>query len=250
MQYGPDNVPISNASIVVGPPTKNATPIDATTTIYTIEPLNYGGGNNWPPPYQLIVQDEGNTVTGKATLLNFVGQSVEATANNGNVTITIDTTGVASILGGAGISVSSTSGVFTIENTGLLGVTGSGNGISVTTNGATQIATIRNTFTETVYDGGNAAGNLTPNRNNGTVQKFNLTGNVSLQIPANMTTGQSITLILTQDPVGNRILSTVGGYLFASGQNTLSTNGDSIDMLNIFTDGSYYYTTLTVGYTA
>jgi hypothetical protein len=102
--------------------------------------------------------------------------------------------------------------------------------------------------TETVYNGGNATGPLTPDRNNGTIQKFTLTGNITLNPPTNMTAGQSLTLILTQDSVGDHLLNANVAYLFASGFQTLSTNSDAIDMLNIFTDGSAYYTTLTVDY--
>lgn len=137
------------------------------------------------------------------------------------------------------ITISST------DSTGLTSVTG-GTSISVVT--ANNVATITNTFTETVYQGGNATGSLTPNRNNGTIQKFTLVGNITLAPPTNMSAGQSLTLILTQDSTGGRLLDANTAYLFASGFQTLSTSSGGIDMLNIFSDGSTYYTTLTVDY--
>jgi hypothetical protein len=169
-------------------------------------------------PYAVAVFDEGELITSKATELNFVGSSVAATAEGGVVTILID--GGGTITAGTGIAVST----------------------------ASNVTTVTNTFTETVYQGGNATGNLTPNRNNGTIQKFTLTGNITLNPPVNMTAGQSLTMILTQDSAGNHLLNANVAYLFASGFQTLSTDSNAIDMLNIFSDGSTYYTTLTVDY--
>ena len=171
-------------------------------------------------PYAVAVFDEGELITSKATELNFVGSSVTATADGSIVTILIDGSGGATIAAGPGIAVST----------------------------ANNVTTVTNTFTETVYQGGSATGNLTPNRNNGTIQKFTLTGNITLNPPTNMTAGQSLTLILTQDSTGNRLLNANVAYLFASGFQTLSTDSNAIDMLNIFSDGSTYYTTLTVDY--
>lgn len=170
-------------------------------------------------PYAVAVFDEGELITSKATELNFVGSSVTATAEGGVVTILID--GGGTITAGTGIAVST----------------------------ASNVTTVTNTFTEIVYQGGNATGNLTPNRNNGTIQKFTLTGNITLNTPTNMTAGQSLTLILTQDSPGNRDLTASSSYLFAGGFSTLSNGAGEIDMLNMFYDGTVYYVTLTVGYT-
>lgn len=103
-------------------------------------------------------------------------------------------------------------------------------------------------FTETVYVGGNASGNVIPNRNNGSIQKYTLTGNITLLPASNISAGQNMTLILTQDGTGNRLLNANVAYLFASGFQTLSTDSNAIDMINIFYDGTTYYATLTVSY--
>jgi hypothetical protein len=173
-------------------------------------------------PYAVAVFDEGVSITTKATELNFVGSSVTTTAEGGVVTIQIDAGG------GGGATIAA------------------GTSISVST--ASNVTTVTNTFTEIVYQGGNATGNLIPDRNNGTIQKFTLTGSITLNPPANMTAGQSLTLILTQDSAGNRTLTAGSSFKFASGYKTLSIGGNVIDMLNMFYDGTVYYCTLTTGY--
>lgn len=179
-------------------------------------------------------------------LVTFVGSTgISITSNDTAKTITWASTGVTSLAAGSGITVSGASGAVTVTNSGILNVL-AGNSISVSTSNGN--ATITNTFTETVYNGGNATGNLTPNRNNGSIQNFTLTGNITLLPVANINPGQWITLILTQDSTGNRLLDANTAYLFASGFQTLTTDSGAIDMINIFYDGSSYYATLTVDY--
>ena len=227
MQFGPDQVPVSTNSIIIGPPLRGPAPVPVTTTTTVIAPPQFDPGPTLideptnvivTVPYVVSVSNNGSEITNRVTNLNFVGGNVVSSGlDSGNVTITV--TGSA-ITGGTGISV-------------------------VTAN---NVTTVTNTFTEVVSNVGNATGTLTPDRNNGTIQKFTLTGNITLNPPTNMTAGQSLTLILTQDSVGNHLLNANVAYLFASGFQTLSTNSDAVDMLNIFSDGSTYYTTLTVDY--
>jgi len=226
MQFGPDLVPISTNSIIIGPPTTGPAPVPVTTTVTVIEPVRTTPGPtliNEPTnvivevPYVVTVSAAGEQITSKATNLNFVGAAV--TSDSGNVTIVVD---------------------------GITGTIIAGTGIAVST--VNSVTTVTNTFTETVYQGGNATGSLTPDRNNGTIQKFTLTGNITLTPPTNMSAGQSLTLILTQDSTGGHLLDANVAYLFASGFQTLSTSSGGIDMINIFSDGSTYYATLTVDY--
>lgn len=229
MQIGPDFTPISNKTILVGPPVRGPTPVPVSTTVTVIEPPVFEPSVTPPPagnvlvdqPYVIAVADEGTVVTNKVTSMNFVGNAVSVTGLGGDVTITVN-------------------------NDGGIGTIAAGTGIAVIT--ANNTATVTNTFTEIVYTGGSVSGTLTPNRNNGTIQKFTLTGNLTLALPTNMTAGQSLTLILTQDSTGGRTMDANVAYLFASGFQTLSNASGAIDMLNIFSDGSSYYTTLTVEY--
>lgn len=227
MQYGPDQVPVSTQSIVIGPPLRGPEPVPVTTTTTVISPPRFEPGPtevNEPTnvivdiPYAVSVSDNGNEITSRVTNLNFVGATVTGSA--GNVTV--------SIASGSNLTVTA------------------GTGINVIT--ANNVATITNTFTETVYSVGNVSGNVTPDRNNGTIQKLTLTGNITLNPPANMSAGQSLTLIFTQDTTGNHLLNANVAYLFAAGFQTLSTASGGIDMMNIFSDGSTYYATLTTDY--
>jgi len=261
MQYGPDLVPVSTISIVVGPPTRSPAPVPVTTTTTVIGPPRYEPGPTLidepgnpivTTPYVVSVSDNGDEITNKVTNLNFVGANIELDSGAGNITITVP--GATGIIGATGATgIIGATGV--IGATGIIGATGAtgsaatiaaGTGINVDT--ANSITTVTNTFTEVVYNGGNVSGTLTPNRNNGTIQKFTLTGNITLAPPANMAAGQSLTMILTQDSAGNRLLNANVAYIFASGFQTLTTDSNGIDMLNIFSDGSTYYTTLTVDY--
>ena len=80
------------------------------------------------------------------------------------------------------------------------------------------------------------------------MQTGTLTGSITINSIVNMISGQSITLILTQDATGGRTLTAGASLKFASGYKTLSTTASSIDILNIFYDGSTYWCTLTTGY--
>lgn len=123
-----------------------------------------------------------------------------------------------------------------------------GTSISVVQNG-NNTTTINNTMTETVFNGGSANTYITPIRDNGSVQKFTLTDNFTLNTPLNMQVGQSLSLILTQDTIGSRLMDANSQYLFASGFQTLSIDSGAIDMLNIFkVDTATYFVTLTVNY--
>lgn len=358
MQYGPDKVPVSNVSIIIGPPTKGPEPVPVTTTEEILEPptteplvtLKNASGNivpAEPPPYNVAVAEANVLVTPKVLELNFIGAGVNL-INDGNGVVTINISGEpigGYVVAGTGISVSTTNGVSTVTNSGILGVSAgngisaatvngvatvtntgiltvsAGNGISASTvNGATTVtntgilsvsagsgisastvngvatitntnmlsisagngisaatvgnvttvtntgvlnvlagnsisvsttngnATVTNTFTETVYAGGSWSGAVTPNHSFGVIQSYTLTGNITLNVPTNMASGQSLTLILTQDVGGGRLLDANVAYLFASGFQTLSTDSGAIDMINIFRAGSTYYATLTVGY--
>jgi hypothetical protein len=268
MEFGPDGYPISSRSIIIGPPltgpapvsvaltepverppVRAPAPVPATITETIIEPLRYGTGvipaivNG---PYAVAVLDEGTEITNRATTLNFVGATVTATSGDGFVTIVVNDPPDYNFIAGTGISINTTGNNVTITNTLPNYVFTAGDGIEVDVTG--NNVTITNTLIDTVFEGTGISGSFTPDLNNGTIQKFVLTGNVTLNPPANMGAGQSMTLIFTQDTTGGHLLDANTAYLFASGFQTLSTSSGAIDMLNIFSDGSTYYTTLTVDY--
>jgi len=71
---------------------------------------------------------------------------------------------------------------------------------------------------------------------------------------SNLATGQSITLIITQDGTGSRTASFSEGdstaVKFAGGSKTLSTAANAIDVVTIFNDGTQYIANLALAYAA
>lgn len=119
---------------------------------------------------------------------------------------------------------------------------------TITANKSFAATTTLTKYIESVYSLGNVSGALTPNYMNGAVQTLTLTGNVTLNVPANMPPGGSITLVLTQDATGGRLLSASSSYYFSGGLKTLSTIANYTDILGIFYDGSKYLSTLSKAY--
>lgn len=103
-------------------------------------------------------------------------------------------------------------------------------------------------FIENVYGFGTTSGSITPNWNNGSTQTMTLNNNLTLNAPLSMPTGSSMKLIITQDVSGSRLLSPNGAYKFLGGVNTLSTSGNSIDIINIFYDGVNYLSEIKKGF--
>jgi hypothetical protein len=122
-------------------------------------------------------------------------------------------------------------------------------------NNVTVVRTDANTITinaegDVLYNAGthSSNGTLYLDRNNGTIQKVTLTSNVADIVISNITTAKSFTIIFTQDATGGRTMTAPAAFKFASNVKTLSIAANSIDMLNMFYDGSTYYCTLTTGY--
>ena len=105
-------------------------------------------------------------------------------------------------------------------------------------------------YNEMVYSLGTINGtegtDFTINPNNGSIQTATLDGNITINGPTNMGSGESITLILTQDGTGSRTLSST--MLFAGGDGTLSTDANAVDIIGIFYDGTNYYASLSTGF--
>lgn len=100
---------------------------------------------------------------------------------------------------------------------------------------------------EPIVDNGNSgAATLTPNAASGSVQKYTLTGNITLSAFGTPLAGQSLTLILVQDGTGSRILTST--MKWSGGTKTLSTAASSIDIVTIYYDGTTYYASLAKGF--
>jgi hypothetical protein len=120
----------------------------------------------------------------------------------------------------------------------------SGNIANLTITGTTTL----NPYIETTAASVNSGSSFTPTMSNGPVQKVTATASFTLAAPSGMVQGQSITLIITQDATGNRVMTPNAAYKFAYGVKTLSTTASAIDMMSIFYDGTNYLCNLVKGY--
>ena len=84
---------------------------------------------------------------------------------------------------------------------------------------------------------------------NSSVYSYTVRSNFNLLTPNNMPIGSTITLILTQDTTGSRIMTANTRYKFAAGVKDLSSAPNSVDMLNIFkVTETQYLAALSLGY--
>jgi len=95
--------------------------------------------------------------------------------------------------------------------------------------------------------------NLTPDvGQNGNLMEITLTNNTTFDGFANAENGQSLTLIIRQDAVGNRTLTenldSAGRMLWAGGINTLSTGANAVDVLTVMYVGGIYYASLSTNF--
>ena len=103
-------------------------------------------------------------------------------------------------------------------------------------------------YIETVYDYGTSSGSITPDWNNGSIQKIVLNGGLTLNVPINMQSGSSLKLIIRQNSSGNHTLTPNASLKFKGGNKILSTSSNAIDMLKIYYDGTTYLCDLDLAY--
>ena len=103
-------------------------------------------------------------------------------------------------------------------------------------------------YKETITSLGSVSGNINVNANLGSVWTVTATGAITLSSStvSNIQTGQSFTVIVTQDGTGGRILTS--NFLYAGGNKTLSTGPGAVDVINVFYNGSSYLASLVKGY--
>jgi hypothetical protein len=91
------------------------------------------------------------------------------------------------------------------------------------------------------------SGAQTPDPANGAIQSMTITGNVTISaFGGTPQAGQSVTLIITQDATGNRLLTST--MKFAGAYKTLSTAASAKDIVSVFYDGTTYFASLTKAY--
>lgn len=145
------------------------------------------------------------------------------------------------------VTASLTGSANTVTDAAQANITSLGTLTGLTVTGSSNLSDVSLTkFDETVYSGGNVSGTLTPDADLGSIHHYTLTGNITMDTIANVTTGTSMVIILTQDTTGGRELSSTMKY--AGNVKTLSTGANAVDVITCFYDGSDYYASLVTGF--
>jgi len=100
---------------------------------------------------------------------------------------------------------------------------------------------------EKVYSLGTSGGTKTLDSSNGTVQKITLNSALTLNAPT-MTSGETITLIITGGTAYTSITQGTGSWKWAYNDKTLTGVASCIDIVSIFYDGTYYYASINKGF--
>jgi hypothetical protein len=127
-------------------------------------------------------------------------------------------------------------------NSTSIGATTAAAGTFTTMTAATAVLDdIRETVAALTY-----GATITPNAADGSIRTITLTGNVTFSAFTTPVSGQTITLIITQDATGSRTLTST--MKFAGGLKTLSTAANSIYILTVSYIGTTYYASLAKGF--
>ena len=178
------------------------------------------------------------------------GSSTSITNGTSNVNIGSANANVTVGVGGtSNVAVFSTTGANISGNLTVSGVLYAGAGTGGSIAGANSISAnyfVGKRYAETVVSGGTTSGTLTPDVNLGTIFQYTLNGATTISALGNAVAGTSVTLILTQDATGTRLLTST--MKFAGGSKTLTTTAGAIDIMSVFYDGTTYYAALSKGY--
>ena len=204
--------------------------------------LSWSTAPTGPNLWATVTGDSGSTTANTTTdTLEIRGGSDIGTSVSGDV-LTINFTGSA---GGGGITDINGGANITVTQDSAGGVTLSqetlSNPLNMNDQQLTNLA-IKN-YGEIVYTGGGATGTITPDPNDGSVQKITLTGSITLNSLASVASGDSMTLIV-QQPASGGPYTLSSTMKFAGGTKTLSTAADAIDVITIFYDGTNYLASL------
>ena len=195
------------------------------------------GTTEWANISSTGIQTGGNITGGNITTsgtLNVTG----ATITGLSTTSVSEGTNLYYTTGRANLAIADYDGAIT-NLTGNVETTASIKGVN----------TVLKKFNETTVDLGNQSGDISGSLNatNGSIYEVTATGGITINSIANAVAGTSMTIIVKQDGTGSHALTS--SMLFSgSGSKTLSTAGNSIDVISVFFDGSTYYATLTKDY--
>jgi hypothetical protein len=227
------------------------------TTLNTGETIKIAGTQN----ITTAVSGDTLTITGPSlnNLLTVVGDdSSGVTLNSGETIKFAGSTGITTAVSGDTVTITGpdlSSYLTAVPKTIDVNEISSGDSTAIQINDAVNISGAVTTHGSTKFnsfyaDNINAltySTTITVNANLAPVHKVTLTGNTGFVI-SNLPTGGNLTLIIVQDGTGSRT-ATFGtdgstSVKFAGGSATLSTAINSIDIVNIFNDGTNYYGSL------
>jgi hypothetical protein len=232
-------------------------------TLGSVSNLHITGGASG----QVLSTNGSGNVSWASVNINPGGANTQIQYNNGglfagsvnltfnNTTNTLSTTNIVSNgFGLTNVNGSNVSGQVgnsliagTVYTASQPNITSVGTLTSLTVSGTSNVANTNfNKFNETVISGGSVSGTLTPNAAAGTIYQYTLTGNITLNNLVNAVAGTSMTIELTQDATGGRTLTS--SMKFSGGSKTLSTAGNSVDIISLYYNGSTYYAVLSKGY--
>lgn len=97
-----------------------------------------------------------------------------------------------------------------------------------------------------VAGGSTGTATIVPDILGGSVAEYTLTGDITLNSIDNIQAGMSMTIILTQDATGSRLLTST--MKFVGGSKILSTAANAIDMIRVLYTGTQYLASLTKDY--
>ena len=123
-----------------------------------------------------------------------------------------------------------------------------GNSIDITYNDSANTLTID--YQEDVVSNGNIFGNVSFDLDSGTIHKASLISNITGMSFANITAGDSATLIFTQDLTGYRIIDTTTypanwtNWDFTDNSTELSLDPSAVDVMSVVYDGTTYYASI------
>jgi hypothetical protein len=151
----------------------------------------------------------------------------------------------ATLTAGSNVTITNTSGGISIASTGGGSLPSPGAAFNVlTSNGSTWTSA---SLANTIVSLGSITGTNNLNFASGQIFKATLTGNVTFTV-SGVSTGDSFSVLLTQDGTGSRTATWPAAFKFAGASSTLSTAAGTTDFVNAFYDGTYYYAVLSKGY--
>ena len=120
---------------------------------------------------------------------------------------------------------------------------------NISSTGVTTTGTVKSkSFTGTPIALGNQSGDVSSALNiaNGDIYSLTATGGITINTIANAVAGSRFTVVVTQDGTGSHALTS--SMKFKGGDKGLTSAGGSIDIIDIFYDGTTYFAELTKAY--